>query len=127
MDERKRILVLDADECFLIELEWLLEDAGFDTIVTWEFRDALELLCTRHFDMVLVGDHPPDIPARDVLHQLRKMHHAVHCAVLHSADPAANEYFRSIGAFVVIGRQSQNEIVQLIKNWFSNHTRLAAA
>lgn len=127
MDVRKKVLVLDADERLLIELERLLEDAGFDTITTWELRDALALLCTRRFDMVLVGDHPPEIPASEVLKQLRKMQCFIHCGVLHSAEPSANEYFHSLGAFAIYDKLLPNEIVQLIKNQFSDRARTVAA
>ena len=62
-----RILVLDFDESTLIRLEQFLEEAGFDTTTTWDINEALLLLETKSFDLIVVGDHPPEIDAYAML------------------------------------------------------------
>jgi DNA-binding NtrC family response regulator len=127
MSGRQQVLVLDADDNLLIELERLLEDAGFDVTTTWELREAHELLCSRHFDFVLVGDHPPEIPASAVLEQIRDMQSAIQCVVLNAPAHPSGDYFQSLGAFAVIGRHRHQEVVQLIKKQPGNPAKFTAA
>ncbi len=124
---RKRILLVDLDELVLIQLQKVLEDAGFDTTTTWELREARELLRSCPFDMLLVGDHPPEIPAGDLLKQVRDTHSGIQCMVLQSAAPAAHDYFRSLGALAVVAKHRHHEIVQLIKNQLGGRAMAAAA
>ena len=57
---RKKILVADCHEDVLIILERLLEDAGFDTTTVWTAKEALTLLDSHAFDLVLVNKYLPD-------------------------------------------------------------------
>jgi CheY-like chemotaxis protein len=68
---KQNILVLDSDPQFLIALERLLEEERFSTITTWDVRQAIALLGTAHFDLLLVGDHPPEVKSAELLKRLR--------------------------------------------------------
>jgi DNA-binding NtrC family response regulator len=56
MNRTGRVLILDNDEIVLIELERMLEDAGFHTTITWDRREAAQFLSTDAYDFVLLGD-----------------------------------------------------------------------
>ncbi len=127
MDTRKRILIVDLDEFVLIELEKALEDAGFDTTTTWELHEARELLRSRRFDLLLVGDHPPELPAGDLLKDIREGQSVTRCMVLQSAAPARHSDFQSLGAVAVVSRHRHDEIVRLIKNQLATRAMAAAA
>ena len=64
MDERPyRVLILDNDPDTLVTLQHLLEDAGIDATITWDEAEARQLVESEVFDLVLLGDHPPELDA----------------------------------------------------------------
>lgn len=72
MNGRKRILVLDSDTDLLITLQGVLEDSGFSSIATQEVDEATDLLATHYFDFFVVGNRPPKINARHMIHDIRE-------------------------------------------------------
>jgi two-component system, OmpR family, response regulator len=70
---RKHILVVDDDEQFLMALAAILDDKGYATTTTWSGYEALKLLRTRPFDLVMLGDNMPDLGLKDVLRKMRIM------------------------------------------------------
>ena len=71
MDERlHRVLILDTDPDALITLQHVLEEAEIDATITWDEAEALQLLGTARFDLVLIGDHPPKLDAAAILEDL---------------------------------------------------------
>lgn len=50
------VLIVDNDEIALIELERVLEGAGFNTTTTWDVNEAVQLLSTTDYDHILVGE-----------------------------------------------------------------------
>jgi DNA-binding response OmpR family regulator len=71
MDERsRRVLILDCDADSLIRLQRMLEDAGIDTTITWDKREACQLLENAPFDLVVIGDHPPELDCAAILDDL---------------------------------------------------------
>jgi len=97
----RRVLVLDFDEKTLIALEQLLEQAGLDTAITWSIHEAFSWLERQRFDLIVVGDHPPDIDAHVLLRWLQAMRQRVPCIVMRAArrlpnDVKPSELVRSI-------------------------------
>jgi CheY-like chemotaxis protein len=97
---RKRILIVDNDEDVLIALEQELEGQGFETTTEWSLPEGLETLAANQFDLLLVGDHPPELNCERLLKLLRRQRVAIPCVVLHSAarHPFSAEYLRFLGA-----------------------------
>ena len=91
----RRVLLLDLDPATLISLEQRLEDAGFDTATTWSIHEAHLLLEKRRFDLMVVGDHRPEIDACAVLRRLESLQTLIPCIVMRarpdfSFDPKWN-------------------------------------
>lgn len=126
MNRRQHVLVLDIDERFLIEWERMLEDEGFDTTTTWDCRQAVELLHSRGYDLVVVGHHPPDINAEDVLTIVQEVNGAARCVVLYPSDACSGEYIRSRGVFAVKARCDPAEVLRLVEEHFAKRYEAAA-
>ena len=62
-NQSHRVLILDFDPDTLIPLQHVFEEAGIDTAITWDETEACTLLGTKRFDLVILGDHPPEIDA----------------------------------------------------------------
>jgi DNA-binding NtrC family response regulator len=124
----KRILVLDASEHVLINLERLLEEKGFDTTTTWDMHDALEGLARRHYDLLLVGEHPPAVDAGEILRQLQyKRLNTPTLVLLPEVYPFEPEYLYSLGACEVLAEWQYSEVVEHVIARFAARTRAAAA
>jgi len=77
-----RVLILDFDAITLIRLEQLLEEAGLDTTTTWNLPEACLYLKEKSFDLLVVGDHPPQIDAVAILRRLEALHRAIPSIVM---------------------------------------------
>ena len=78
----RRILIVDLDADTLITLQHVLEDAGLDTTITWDENEARRLLKSKSFDLILVGDHPPELKAETVLREFRSRDTSYPCLIL---------------------------------------------
>ncbi len=122
MDQvRKNILILDQDEKVLIELEGLLESEGFETTTTWYLNEAVDLLAHRVFDLVLVGDHPPQVRCSALLKMLRSRENRPPCIVLQTASryPFEAEYLCWLGAYAVSAKSKHRDLVSRIRECLS--------
>lgn len=61
----KRILIVDNNEEESQTLASILESAGHHLATTWSGLEALELLKSREFDLVLVSSYLPDLYVGD--------------------------------------------------------------
>jgi len=84
MAEKMRVLIVHTDEQDLIGLEQSLEDCGLSATTTWDAREAIQLLRTMRFDLVVVGDRPPVVSASDLLAVVRSSNGNARCVVLKS-------------------------------------------
>jgi response regulator RpfG family c-di-GMP phosphodiesterase len=67
MEKRLRALLLDTDPDTLITLQRALEEADIDATVTGDEMEACQLIETAPFDLILVGDHPPELNGAVIL------------------------------------------------------------
>ena len=114
----KKLLVVDNDVEVLIALERVLEEAGFDTCTSWSLPEGLDALGVEQFDLLLVGDHPPEVNCEKLLKTLRKESVTVPCIVLHSTarHPFAVPYLRHLGAAGVACKWDYEEVVNTVKD-----------
>jgi len=66
----RRVLIVDSDPDTLVTLQQVLERAKVDTTITWDETETRQLLAARSFDLLIVGDHPPELNAAEILHDL---------------------------------------------------------
>jgi len=114
--QRKKILVADCHEDVLIVLEKLLEDAGFDTTTVWTARDALNLVDSHVFDLVLVNRHLPDLECEEMLRQLRKRGAAVDCVVMSPSPPDMTDFasLEALGARDIVCKHAYRQVVETV-------------
>lgn len=65
---RKTVLIVHSNEDVLLRLEWMLENAGFDTTTAWSGHEALRQLISQRFDLLLISDYLPDLEWQLVRH-----------------------------------------------------------
>jgi DNA-binding response OmpR family regulator len=115
-----RVLICDFHPDVLIDLERVLEDMGFETTTTWNAADVEPLLGEYSFDLLIVGDHPPQMDAEVILSKLRgKNYHVSHVLCLvwrRHLDQHDLERLRSAGATTVVSGQDCASIVEEVKS-----------
>jgi CheY-like chemotaxis protein len=69
----KRVLIVDNNEKESSRLGVVLQRAGFDSIATWSGLEALELLKSGEYDVVLVSSYLPDVYVGDFFERLNRL------------------------------------------------------
>jgi DNA-binding response OmpR family regulator len=118
--QRVRVLICDSDPEMLIDLERALEDMGFETTTTWNAPDIERLLGECSFNLLIVGDHPPQMDAEVIFNELRGKYPRVSqvlCLLWQRHFDQCNvERLRSAGATTVISGQDCASIVEEVKS-----------
>ena len=71
--KKKRVLIVDNDEEESRKLEGMLQQAGYDSSTTWSGLEALDLLQSRRYDVLLVSTYLPDLYVGDFCERLRRL------------------------------------------------------
>jgi DNA-binding response OmpR family regulator len=102
----RRTLILDTDPDTLIALQHVLEQAEIDVTITWYEAEACQLIETAPFDLMLIGDHPPELNAAAILDDLSLRGTCPPVLILRGiSGEKDNEYFRRLGAIGVIPKR----------------------
>jgi DNA-binding response OmpR family regulator len=110
-----RVLILDTDPDTLITLQHALEHAEVDTTITWDEIEARRLLETTAFDLILVGDHPPELDAATILHDLSFKGASCPSLILRGIVRTKDiEYFRGLGAIGVVAKRDPLAVLEQV-------------
>ena len=117
---RNRILIVDNDEKVLIALERALEQEGYETQTAWDLPEGLEVLADGGFNLLLVGDHPPELNCERVLKVLAREHVGLPVVVMHSKPrhPFAEAFVTHLGAAGVVCKWNDGQVVETVRNCF---------
>ena len=85
-----KILIVDDDEDVLIALERLLEDQGYRTVTAWSGQEALSLLNSQSFDLLLLDRGLPDLDPSEVLQRARAGRPTTSCIMLRGTEAQAS-------------------------------------
>jgi|SRR6516225_11446040 DNA-binding NtrC family response regulator len=113
---RKRVLIADCHGDVLVTLEKVLEEAGFDTATVWTAREALQLLDTQFFDLVLTNEYLPDAECEEFLTALQGRGAQMPCIVMQPSAPEITEFrnLQALGARDVVCKYAYRQIVDVI-------------
>ena len=116
MDEQlHRVLILDIDPDTLIALQHVLEQAKIDATITWDEGEAWQLLETSPFDLILIGDHPPELNAASILDDLSFRGFCPAVLILRAIVGGKDaEYFRSLGAIGVVPKRDSLAVLEQV-------------
>jgi len=122
-DNRSKVLIVDSDEDILIALERLLEDEGIRTTTTWSAQQALDLLTSNGFDLLLVGDHLSGVTCEELLRETQRRGLAASILVMESAGARTSSgapYFASLGAVATVSKREFGKVLETIKTLLGN-------
>lgn len=116
MDERlRRVLILDTDPDTLVSLQHLLQEAGVDATITWDQAEACQLLETSRFDVILIGNHPPELDAAAILDDLSLRANRPSVLILSGIiGKQEAEYFRRLGALDLLPKRNLSVVLERV-------------
>jgi CheY-like chemotaxis protein len=111
-DHKPNILIVDNDDRVLWRFQELLENQGMSTRATWSGREALAMLRSGEFDVLLVDDYLPDVHSHDFLERVSRLPAQPLIVVMHSATPKCSD-LRSYAALGVAELVDKNDTRQV--------------
>jgi len=116
----KKILVLDDDPVVTLSCKRLLEDEGFETSMTDRGRNALRLMESERFDLLISDIRLPDISGMTVVREARAVHPETDVLII-TGYPTLNDAKESIrlGVLEYIEKPFvPDSLVSAVKNAF---------
>jgi len=98
-----KLLIVECDDHTNGRFQEMFAARGFDTFGTWSGHEALKLLESAEFNIVLVDNYLPDLYVGDFLERLSRVPVQPIIVVMHQSLPTDWELslFASVGAFTV--------------------------
>lgn len=118
-----RLLILDLDERNLLTLQQVLEDAGFDTTITWDKTEALRLIQRTPYDLIIVGDHPPELTAERLLRDFASQGgHRPYLILGGKGSETAVQHLREQGAIGVVPKRDPARVLEQVRRYLTAYT-----
>lgn len=113
---KKKALILENSHQTLRSLQAMLEEAGFEAFGTWSGHEALELLKSGTFDVLLVDDYLPDLYVGDFLERVGRLPVQPWIVVMHGSKPKPGKlrHYEALGACVVVDKHNAAKVRQAV-------------
>lgn len=118
--QRAKVLLADCHEDTLIDLQRVLENAGFDTTAVWTSIEFLDAIRSQAFDLVLLNEYMPGAPCQELLQLVRDAD--LRCVLLQARTrPVTGPAILGVGhACEMVCKHDYAEIVQLVSDLLAN-------
>jgi len=115
-ESKKRVLIVDNNEKVLFTLQRILESSGFDTYTTWSGCEALDLLKSQDFQVLLVDDYLPDLHSSDFLNRVASLPIQPWVVVMQSSTPTNRDvdHYATLGAMSVVRKHQPDEVCNAV-------------
>lgn len=120
-DKKKTILVIDDDQSILSIFEYILNEAGYETVTAVDGYDAIEKVKTTKFDLVFTDVKMPGLSGIDTYKEIRKLDPKLLVVMMtgYSVDELLKEAFE-LGAYGVIYKPfDMEEVLSIIEKIFN--------
>ena len=117
---RTNMLIVDNDEKIPMTFQQLLENDGFNIVSTWSGHEALSLLRSGRFDVLLVDDYLPDLHAHDFLERVGTLPIQPWVVVMQASTPTSTELqrYERLGAATVLDKRDSGMVCQALYQYF---------
>lgn len=113
---KANVLIVDNDDHVLWRFQQLLEDAGFNTTATWSGHEALGLLRSGVFDVLLVDDYLPDLHSHNFLEQVHRLPVQPSIILMHSNTANQDELrrYESLGVGHLVDKRNPVSVCRAV-------------
>jgi CheY-like chemotaxis protein len=121
-ERTKKILIVDNNDQVRLTLQQVLEKVGFDTRTTWSGREALALLKSQEFDVLLLADFLPDLHSSDFLSEVGKLPVQPWIVIMQTSMPTTNDLrqYASLGAVSVVRKHHIGEVSKAVGGCYAD-------
>jgi DNA-binding response OmpR family regulator len=125
--QAQKILIVDYDERALNVMDTFLANAGFGTTTAASGQEALDLLRSQEYDLLLVDDHLPDLPFGGLLQELDRLPFRPRVIMMESGPPRLwdAELYRSLGTSSAVNKWRPCEVLRAANEALCSQSRLA--
>jgi CheY-like chemotaxis protein len=118
--QRAKLLIADCHEDTLIDLQRVLEDAGFDTTAVWTSKEFVDAIHSQGFDLVLINEYMPGVPCQELLQVVREAD--LRCVLLQTRTSALTgpETPGAENAYESVCKHDYAAIVHLVSDILAN-------
>jgi len=122
-NHKGNVLIVDNDDRILWTFQEHLENAGFTTEATWSGQEALALLGSGKFDVLLVDDYLPDIHSHDFLKRVGHLSSQPSIIVMHSAEPkpADVQSYASLDVTELVDKRDPVKVCRAVSSCLAEH------
>ena len=115
-DAKVNVLIVDNDDRILSKFQQLLENAGFNTTTTWSGHEALGLLRSGVFDVLLVDDYLPDLHSHNFLERVNRLPIQPSIVVMHNepAKPDDRRCYQSLGVSELVNKRDPERVFRAV-------------
>jgi CheY-like chemotaxis protein len=118
-DSKKKVLIVESNDTIAEAFQKRLQDAGFDARMTWSGHDALAILQSDKFDVLLLDNYLPDLHATDFLKRLNRLPLQPRVVVMKGGSASASESlrrYRGLGASSIVNKKDAAQVVQAVSS-----------
>ena len=113
--DKKKVLVVESNDAMATAFQKQLEDAGFDARCTWSGHEALALVQSNEFDVLLTDSYLPDLHAADFLERLSRLPLQPWVVVMRGGTSSESlRRYRNLGASSVVNKRDIAQVVQAV-------------
>jgi CheY-like chemotaxis protein len=122
-DHKPSVLIVDNDDRVLWRFQELLEDQGMITRATWSGHEALAMLQSVEFDVLLVDDYLPDVHSHDFLERVNRLPMHPPIIVMHSAPPTHCDLqsYASAGVEELVNKFDTENVCRAVSSCCGQH------
>jgi CheY-like chemotaxis protein len=116
-NHNNKVLIVESNDTMAEDFQTRLQDAGFDARTTWSGHEALALLQSSEFDVLLVDNYLPDLHATDFLKRLSRLPLQPWVVVMKGrlASESLLRY-RALGVSSVVSKRDAAQVVQAVSS-----------
>lgn len=115
VNSRHKVLIVESNDVLANAFQSRLLEAGFDARTTWSGHEALALLRSTEFDVLLMDNYLPDLHATDFLTRLNRLPLQPWVVVMKGdAEPAPVRRYRGLGASSIVNKRDPAQVVQAV-------------
>ena len=117
-ESKRKILILDEDDRVLLALKDALETAGYETWTTWSGHEALALIDTGNFDVLLTANYVPDIHVGELFRRISEMSIQPWIIVMEDFMPPRVDLrlHRVLGISALVDKRNPTKVRELISS-----------
>jgi len=112
---KKKCLIVESNDATAEAFHKRLQEAGFDPRITWSGHEALALLQSNEFDVLLMDSYLPDLHATDFLERLSRLPLQPWVVVMKGGSSSESlRRYRALGAASVVNKRDAAQVVQAV-------------